>query len=314
MTDIKKTVEHSSRYPATKRLLLALVPILFLAVGYWTLRRGSFGTGRESKPNISEAESHRLADLSKSTTDHGDYAGALPPTLKLHSAYPDNQIYVGRLANIYDHLGQYDEETKYWERYMDHAPSPIGACPEYGQAYWKQGEKFEAQAIAAYQRCLSLDPTNTDSVFYLAHALEMSNQWMQAADQYQRGLTISPSYDDLTLGLARCWLRMGKADEAKKLVLPLLNKPSVSSGAMLVMGMYYLHQENYAKAKKVLTSGARLADSDPDFPVLLARVAEQMNDNGEALRQYARVVELKPDDERARSRKNVLLAAQGAGK
>jgi len=316
MTNIENPDEKPSSHPALKRWPIVLLPVLFLALacGAFLYRRGSFGAGRESKVNLSQEESRRLAELSKSTVDQGRYADALQPTLRLYAAYPANHIYIGRLADIYDHLGRYDEEARYWEKYMDHAPSPIEACPQFGQAYWKQGEKSEPQAIAAYRRCLALDPENTDSLFYLAHALEMSGQWAQAAEQYQKGLSISPNYTDLTLGLARCWLRMDKADEAKRVIVPALSKSPVSSGALLVLGMYYLRQENYPASKKVLTKGVRLADSDPDFHVLLARLAEQMNDDAEALRQYTRLVELDPADKRARAKRDSLEATKMARK
>jgi tetratricopeptide (TPR) repeat protein len=314
MTDIEKPEDHSPSRPAGKRVALALVPILFLALTYLALRKGSVALSHDSKPILSEDESRRLTEVSKSATAQGRYNDALTSTLTLYKAYPANQIYIERLATIYGHLGRYDEESRYWEKYMDHAPTPVGACPQYGQSLWKQGEKFEPQAIAAYQRCLALEPTNTDSIFYLGHALEMSSQWSKAADEYQKGVAISPGYEDLTLGLARCWLRMDRPIEARKLLIPLLNKPSVSSGAMLAMGMYYLHQENYGMAKKILTSGAELARTDPDFPVLLARVAEQTDDKVEELRQYTRVVALKPGDQLARARQNTLLAALSPGK
>ena len=314
MTDPETSNEKSSSGRTTKRLLLALLPVTFLAITCVALlyQRGSFGFGGGSRLILSQEESRRLADLSKSTFDEKRYADALQPTLRLYKAYPENHIYIGRLADIYDHLGRYDEEARYWEKYMDHAPTPVEACPQLGQAYWKQGEKFEPQAISAYQRCLALDPKNTDSLFYLGHALEMSGQWAQAAQQYQTGLAISPAYTDLTLGLARCWLRMDRPDDARKLIVPILSKRPVSSGALLVLGMYYLHQENYVAAKRVLTSGVLIADSDPDFHVLLARVAEQMNDNTEALREYTRVVDLKPEDQQMRSRRDLLQAMRGA--
>jgi tetratricopeptide (TPR) repeat protein len=315
MTEPRNPGESRAKPSVTKRLLAALLPLLFLALTYLGLvsRYRFFGPRGEEKTTLAPHESQRLADQSKSLVDQGRYADALKPTLILHKAYPQNHIYLGRLADIYDHLGRYDEEARYWEKFMDHAPMPIEACPQIGQAYWKQGEKFEAQAVAAYRRCLALDPKNTDSLFYLAHAMEMSGQWTQAAEQYQKGLAISPGYTDLTLGLARCWLRLDRPDDARKLAEQILSKHPRSSGAFLVLGMFYLHRENYAEAKKVLTRGASIADTDPDFHILLARVAEQMNDHAEALRQHNRVVELRPEDAQARSRRDAL-AAQNASK
>ena len=97
------------------------------------------------------------------------------------------------MAEIYDHLGQYDQESAYWEKYLDHAPTPIEACPQIGQSYWKQGEKFQKQAIAAYQRCLAIDPKNTDSIFYLAHAIEMSGF---PNDEYEKRVYVLPKHLD----------------------------------------------------------------------------------------------------------------------
>lgn len=301
--------------PAKTRILALILPLLFLALAYVVLfSRYRFFGARGDKPIVLTAEqSQRLADQSKTFMDAGRYADALAPTLTLSQAYPDNHIYLGHLADIYDHLGRYADEARAWEKFMNRAPVPVEACPKIGQAYWKQGDKFENQAIAAYQRCLALDPSNTDSIFYLAHALEMSNQWAQAADYYQKGLAISPEYTDLALGLARCWVRLDKLDDAEKLALQVLSKHPDNSGAFLVLGMVDLHQGNYAGAKKQLTHGVQLSDSDPDFHFLLARVAEDTGDTAEELRQYNRLVELRPGDAQIKARRDAL-AAQTAGK
>lgn len=305
---------RSSNASHRKRLLTAAIPFVFLALAYLALfsRYRLFGP-RDSRIVLTQEQSQHLADQSKLLMDQGRYADALAPTLTLSQAYPDNHIYLGHLADIYDHLGRYGDEARSWEKYMNRAPVPVEACPKIGQAYWKQGDQFEAQAVAAYQRCLALDPSNTDSIFYLAHALEMSNQWPQAAAYYQKGLAISPDYTDLALGLARCWVRLDKLDDAQKLALQVLSKHPDSSGAFLVLGMVDLHQGNYVGAKKQLTHGVELSDADPDFHFLLARVAEDTNDTAEELRQYNRLVELRPDDAQIRSRRDAL-AAQTASK
>ena len=308
--------DESSAGPAVSKVLLpVLLPLIFLALAYFLLasRYRFSGFHGEKRTVLMQEELQLLVDQSKSLIDQGRYADALTPTLTLSGAYPENHIYLGHLAVIYDHLGRYDEEARYWEMFMDHAPTPIEACPQIGQAYWKQGEKFVAQALAAYQRCLALDPKNPDSLFYFGHALEMSGQWKQAVEQYKKGLAISPGYDDLSLGLARCWLRLDRPGDAKKLAERVLRRHPDSSDAFLVLGLFYMRADNYPEARKVLTRGSQLAEGDADFHVLLARTAEHMNDNAEALRQYTRVVELRPDDAQARLQRDALLA-QNASK
>ena len=312
MTQPESEPEFSAKRAKLNPALQVVLPLAFLVIAYFALFFHKNQVASSHHPGnraLTPEESQRIAVQSKSLTDQGRYRDALEPTLTLYTSYPGNHIYIARLAEIYDHLGQYDQESAYWEKYLDHAPTPIEACPQIGQSYWKQGEKFQKQAIAAYQRCLAIDPKNTDSIFYLAHALEMSGEWAQAADLYRKGIALSPAYTDLKLGLARCWVRLDKPADAKKLADKILAKQPNNAEALLVLGMVYLHQENYVDARKMLARGAQLSDTDADFHILLARVAEHMNDDSEALRQYTRIAQLRPNDERARSRRDALLAA-----
>ncbi|HEY3927965.1 MAG TPA: tetratricopeptide repeat protein [Candidatus Koribacter sp.] len=294
-----------------KRLLTLLLPVLFLVIAFIGLMYRSRLFSGEKRIVLSQEESHKLEEQSKSLLEQKKYEEALQPTSTLNKAYPENHIYLGRLADIYDHLGRYADEARAWEKYMDHAPVPIEACPAIGQAYWKQGDKFEDQAVNAYRRCLAIDPKNTDSIFYLGHALEMSGNRVEAAVQYQNGLSISPGYVDLQLGLARCLVRLDKPDDAKKLADKIIAAHPDSSGAYLVLGMLYLHQEHYPEARKYLTDGLKISETDPDFHLLLARVAQETNDSAEELRQYNRLVELKPNDPQFRARRDYLARNQG---
>jgi tetratricopeptide (TPR) repeat protein len=292
-----------------------LLPIAFLALVYVALftQHGIFGFGwNEIKTTLTVDESEQLDGASQGYIIAQQYQEALTPTLKLYRAYPENHIYIERLAQIYDHLGRYEDEAKYWERYLDLAPTPIAACPQIGEAYWKRGDAQEKQAISAYERCLAIDPLNADSIFYLGHALEMTGDFERAAATYQKGLQLSPEYTDLRLGLARSWLRLDKAGEAKSIVEDVLKKKADRSDALLLAGMISLHEDDYAKAKDYLTRGAAIS-SDPDFHVLLARIAEHQDDDAAALKEYTRLSELRPNDERVRKKRDALLDAQKKG-
>ena len=292
-----------------------LMPIAFLALVYVALftKQGLFGFGwREIKTTLTVDESEQLDGESQGFILAQQYQEALTPTLKLYRAYPENHIYIERLAQIYDHLGQFDNEAKSWERYLDLAPTPIAACPQIGESYWKQGETHEKQAIAAYERCLAIDPLNADSIFYLGHALEMSGDFERAASTYEKGLQLSPEYTDLRLGLARSWLRLDKTSQAKVIVDDVLKRKADRSDALLLAGMISLHEDDYTKAKDYLTRGAAIS-SDPDFHVLLARIAEHQNDAAAALKEYTRLSELRPNDERVRKKRDALLEASKKG-
>ncbi len=285
-----------------------LLPLLLLAVFAAAIYGRHLWRARATRVTLTPQEAQRLADSSKALMDQGQYKEALEPTLKLYQAYPENHIYIGHLAEIYDHLGQYDLEAQYWEKYVDRAPTPVEACPKYGQAYAKAGK--DKEAIAAFERCLSFSPKNSDSYFYLAHAQEMDGQWDQAARNYEAGLAISPDYTDLKLGLARCRLRQDKPEQSLQIANQVLAKNPDKADALLILGMVYLHQDKPAEAKTALERGVKLADTDPDFHRLLARAYSDLNDTKGELREYNRLVELLPNDQRVRARRDSLQAKQ----
>jgi len=296
---------------SVKRVLAVVVPLLLLGVIYWAAiaHRGFFRGEAQKRVTLTPEEANRLEEQSRAFLRQERYADALAPNQTLSQAYPDNPIYLGRLARIYGHLSNYRDEAAMWERFMNDSPTPLDACPRIGQTYWKLGEQFYPQAIAAYERCLKLDPKNADSYFFLAHALEMTGNFARAAQLYQQGLDIAPAYNDLRVGLSRCLLRLDKVPEARQEAQQVLAKDPNSRGALLAMGLIELHDNNLDKAKAYLQRGVKLADNDPDYHVLLARIAEKENDDAEAFRQYTRIVELRPDDQRARARRDALLAA-----
>jgi len=235
----------------------------------------------------------------------GKYQQALPGVLKLHHDYPGNHIYIEMAAEIYDHLGHFDQETDFWEQYFDRAPNPVAACPQIGQAYLKQRKQKEA--ISAFERCLARDPENSDSIFFLAHALELSGQTDRAAELYQRGVEIAPDYTDLQLGLARIRLREGKDTEAKEIALKALAKSPQNVDALLVAGLSYMQENNPVKARQYLQEGVKLADDDPDFHFAIARLDENEKNVSDAVSEYNRILQTQPDNANARARRDALL-------
>ena len=288
------------------------LPLVVLAAFYLVLYSpfGIFGKHGPGRRTLSSVEAQKLDNASRTLMSQQKFQDALAPTLELHEVYPENHIYISRLAEIYDHLERYGEEAQMWELYLDRAPTPVEGCPQYGQAYQKWGDDHDKEAIAAFERCLSLDPTNTDSIFFLAHALELQGEWDRAATLYEKGIAISPNYTDLQLGLARCRVRQDRPEDARAAAERVLAKNPDKSDALLILGLVYMHEDKYAEAKKVLEHGAQVSPNDPDFPTLLVRVASNLNDRAEELRQYNRLVELKPDDKQIRAKRDALAAKQ----
>lgn len=294
---------------ATRSTLLALgLPLLVILV-YVSLMVTPWA-GRERPPRqLTAAESSTLWADCKSLFKQSKYRESLAGALKLHDAYPGNHLYIEMAAESYGRLGNYQQEAKFWEQYFDSAPRPVTACPQIGQAYWKQGRTDKA--IAAFERCLARDPENSDSIFFLAHALELTGERDRAADLYRRGLKISPEYADMQIGLARIWLRQGKAAPAEKASEMVLQRSPDNLDALLVAGLAYSSQGQFPKAKGYLARGVQLSNSYSDFHEALASIAEQENDFPEAIRQYDVVLKQHPDDQGLAAKRNALRAKAG---
>ena len=288
--------------------LLAIGLPLLVALAYVVLLLKPWAHPPAPPRRLTPEESAAMWEDCKSLFKQAKYQDALTDALRLHETYPGNHIYIEMVADIYDRLGRFPEEAEYWEQYFDRAPNPVTACPQIGQAYWKQGK--EKEAVSAFERCLARDPENSDSIFFLAHALEQSGQPERAGELYQRGLKIAPEYTDLQLGLARIDLREDKTAQAKDLALRALRKSPDNVDALLVAGLVYSREGDLTKAKQYLEQGVKMADGYLDFHFALARIAEEENNFPEAIRHYDRILKDQPDNPTARSKRDALAGKQ----
>lgn len=280
----------------------SVVPLLILGLYYWALFMSPGARGSSLAPD----EARSLVDRTSKLIREDKYQEALEPTLKLYHAYPDSHIYANQAARIFHVLHRYKEEAELWEEFRENAPRPEEACPQIGQAYEQLGSSKDA--ISAYEWCLKVDPGNTDDVFYLAHALELDAQYDRAAELYRHGLTMTPTYGDLSIGLARVLLHQGHTADAKAAVEEVLQRQPENSDALYVLGLIYLRQDDLANAKQAFEKGVAQAEGNPDFHVALARLAEKQKNIPDAIQHYNRAIELSPEDKSLRARRDSLVS------
>src|SRR5688572_26565922 len=104
----------------------ALLLIAYLAA--LTLFRPAF----PSSESIAVGKSRELASRIRQLLGSERYGDALAPTLEIVRINPANQVYIRQLADIYDHLGRPREAAQAWERFVEHSPTPVEACPAIG--------------------------------------------------------------------------------------------------------------------------------------------------------------------------------------
>ena len=185
-----------------------VLPTVALLVSYW---------GLTSAPAVNKApagpvEARALLDQVKLQMRAQSYEAAAKSLNLLLASEPDNHVYLRMLAEAQHEQKHFEEEAKAWERFIETAPLPEEACPQYGKAYRELGRNDETRK--AFQKCFDLDPTNPDSILFLALSEERAGNYSHAAELYTAGVKSSPGYMDLRIGLARSQMQLGKYEPA----------------------------------------------------------------------------------------------------
>lgn len=247
-------------------------PLLVLFAFYWGLVSNpaisGFAAGA-SGDGMAPDEVRALMEQTNRLVEAGNDAGALEPLLKLHNAFPQNSSYMGRLAEQYHRLQRYPEEAAMWEKFLEYAPLPVEACPAIGMAYTKANQP--EKAAEAHERCFGIEETS-DTVFFMALMMERKGQLAQAKELYERALGSAPNYPSVITGTARVWLKLGRNDDARKLILSHIDRFPDDPDALLVAGMASARTGDRVAARRYLEEGVRLRPADPDFQRELARL------------------------------------------
>jgi tetratricopeptide (TPR) repeat protein len=191
--------------------------------------------------------------------------------VKLHKEFADNAVYSGELAKIRRAQKRFDEEAALWEEFVLHSPTPVEGCPQIGVAYREAGD--DAKALDALKRCWEYEPTNSDMILFYALELEHRGNRKLAHELYRKGHELSPRYTDMTVGLARTELSMGRNAEARKLILEALDRSPDSPDALLAAGTILLRTGERQAARRYLQHGVEVSPNYEEMRVALEATA-----------------------------------------
>ncbi|MEZ4757852.1 MAG: tetratricopeptide repeat protein [Flavobacteriales bacterium] len=185
-----------------------------------------------------------------------------------------------------------------------------------------------AKAVAAFEQCLKLDPTNGAAHFELsklyhqgqnfpkavghaksAVAADKSNIWYRflLADLYQQNQQVNEAIDvyrgivdqwpdryEVYFDLANSLAYTGKVAEAMKVYSDLEER--IGLNEELVMQQYGMLAGNgkLAEAEQLALRAAAAFPNDPQYIGMLAEIYDQRGEHEKALQQYRKALELDP--------------------
>lgn len=258
----------------------------------------AFAARRDTGPSPDELR--RLADESRTLFLAGRFADALPPTLTVHGAYPANLVYLKQLATIYGELDRPEQAAAAWEGFVASSPTPQEACPPIGNAYFRLG--LMEKSVEAFERCLAFEPSDPDSVYYLARAHEWRGNIPRARALYEQGLAMAADYHGMRLGLAGLDLREGRLQQARESAAAVLRLEPNNVDALLIVGLAFQREGNLKGARAALERGSALAPEHDDFDTALGLVAEAQGRHDAARTHYTKALARNPTDKDAQAR------------
>lgn len=175
----------------------------------------------------------------------GQWQDAVAPTKTLVERFPGQPMYVSRLAEIYNKLGQTANEAAAWELFMERAPLPSEACPFIGYAYRRLGK--DELALGAFERCFASDTKSAELAFFVGLANEWLGRFAPAQDHYERAIAIATVHYDSEVGLARLRLHRNQLADALDRAMKVLRKVPEHVDGLLVAG---LAQQRAGKRKE----------------------------------------------------------------
>ena len=97
-----------------------------------------------------------------------------------------------------------------------------------------------ASATNFAQRAVNAAPQNGKLWFLLGYTSRLSGRYQASADAYQKGLSLEGTSPDGISGLAQTYAKMGKVDEAKRMLMQVINAHPDRMNDILIAGELYM--------------------------------------------------------------------------
>jgi Flp pilus assembly protein TadD len=180
-------------------LTTALVAIYAVAIaGLPSFGRGSRFDPLAPRPRVVE----RMLDARQ-------FPDAEPLAIQLRDEYPREPLVEYWIAAIEHGLRHDEAEVAAWEAYVALSPTPEEACPGWPEAYARLGRVD--RALAAFERCASIDAKNPDRLIDLAAAYERASRLESARDAYRRAAALDDGNPVAQSGLDRLAATSGRS-------------------------------------------------------------------------------------------------------
>lgn len=227
------------------------------------------------------ASTHALLEEASALHRAGQLAEALVLYRQVIAGDSGNYVAMNLMAVLLNQTGQ----TALAEKLFQHV---FLLQPNYAQAHFNYAHLLAAQnrlepAIHHYHQALAQTPDNVDTLQNLGSAYFQNQQIQQAADTWQRVLTLQPNHLQAQRCLGMALQSLGKLEEARALFESMLQQaPQMAEAHYHLSQIKEYTQEDEQFRQMLALSSQPLPDEQRSLPLFaLAKACDDM-------KQYAR--------------------------
>jgi tetratricopeptide (TPR) repeat protein len=238
-----------------------------------------------------------------------DYANKAVEEYKMAlNADPDSPMLNDGLADLYFRIGRAHEAEITAKALLNKLPDDLDAHKLLGRIYLRElgdGSNSQTggassagvleQAIAEYNRIVSLEPKNVEDRMVLGQLYTVKHEASKAEEQFKKAQSLDPDSEEVVLNLARLYAESGDVSQAAK-VIEAVPEGDRSSKMEFALGAAY---DQMKQTKQAIDAYQKAADMEPeDVDTLRALAQALLNDDqfDSALKQYKEIAEADPDD------------------
>jgi predicted Zn-dependent protease len=182
------------------------------------------------------------------------------------------------------------------QKWLELEPDAPQALYWRGEA-WERLHRFE-EALTDFQRVIDLRPDRDDARLRLATALVTAHRPAEAVGHYELLHAKHPDASGVVLGLARCRVELGHADEARQLLDDLLPSRPNDGLALGERGKIELLAGSADDAERWLRRAAAAAPYEREVVYNLIQALQKRGKSAEAADWTARLDKIDTDLER----------------
>jgi tetratricopeptide (TPR) repeat protein len=162
-------------------------------------------------------------------------------------------------------LAYYDVENH--EQAIACYQKAVSLDPNFAEAYYKMGRAYSfgigshEQVISCYQKVVSIDPNHAQAYSYMGDAYSSLENYEQAIGCYQKAVSIDPNFTDAYCDMGFAYEDLNDYKQAISCFEQVLRIDPNNEMAYLFMGLAYDKLKNY---EQVIVCYQKMVDFDPN--------------------------------------------------